>query len=196
MTPKPKAEEVEKSKKILDANANEAVNGEDDEEELNELAKLRCPSLQTEEVAREKQEREKRRKNRCADYPGLAFGSAMFGSDTMMKFNIIKNELHNIMKSQLRRVDGEVSAMADRIKALDENLEKSEQYIKTATVALAEAVQYEMENSKDQEKEENALSQFDAQMKLLEGKLLQARKLAEDTRELEENKSGNMTVQP
>jgi hypothetical protein len=81
------------------------------------------------------------RTNRCADYPGLAFGSAMFGSDTMMKFNIIKNELHNIMRSQLKRVDGEVSAMAQRIKALDANLELSEQYIKTATATLAEAVQ-------------------------------------------------------
>jgi tropomyosin-1 len=65
----------------------------------------------------------------------------MFGSDTMMKFNIIKNELHNIMRSQLKRVDGEVSAMAQRIKALDANLELSEQYIKTATATLAEAVQ-------------------------------------------------------
>ena len=65
----------------------------------------------------------------------------MFGSDTMMKFNIIKNELHNIMRSQLRRVDGEVTAMAQRIKALDQNLELSEQYIKTATATLAEAVQ-------------------------------------------------------
>ncbi len=65
----------------------------------------------------------------------------MFGSDTMMKFNIIKNELHNIMRSQLKRVDGEVSAMAQRIKALDDNLALSEQYIKTATATLAEAVQ-------------------------------------------------------
>ena len=59
----------------------------------------------------------------------------------MMKFNIIKNELHNIMRSQLKRVDGEVSAMAQRIKALDDNLALSEQYIKTATATLAEAVQ-------------------------------------------------------
>ncbi len=45
------------------------------------------------------------------------------------------------MRSQLKRVDGEVSAMAQRIKALDANLELSEQYIKTATATLAEAVQ-------------------------------------------------------
>jgi peptidoglycan hydrolase CwlO-like protein len=70
----------------------------------------------------------------------------MFGSDTMMKLNIIKNELHNIMKSQLRRVDGEVTALSARIKETDKNLEQSEKYIKTATGALAEAVQWQMEN--------------------------------------------------
>jgi tropomyosin-1 len=75
-------------------------------ENANDFSDLRCSSVRTEEVV----EREKaRRKNRCPDYPGLAFGAPLgFGSDTMMKFNIIKNELHNIMRSQLKRVDGEV----------------------------------------------------------------------------------------
>lgn len=73
----------------------------DDDLETEELAKLRCTSERTEVVA----ERESRRnKNRSADYPGLAFGGSIFSSDTMMKFNIIRNELHNIMKSQLKRV--------------------------------------------------------------------------------------------
>lgn len=66
-----------------------------------EWCKLRCTSERTEVVA----EREHRRQNRrCADYPGLAFGRSIFSSDTMMKFNIIRNELHNIMKTQLKRV--------------------------------------------------------------------------------------------
>eukprot|EP00093_Oithona_nana_P007015 07015.XXX_174903_175377_1 [CDS] Oithona nana genome sequencing. len=94
----------------------------------------------------------------------------------MMKFNIIKNELHNIMRSQLKRVDGEVSALSQRIKALDENLAKSEQYIKTATAALADAVAMEVEN--DEEDVNDPLSQFDAQMAILEGKLLEAKYLA------------------
>jgi tropomyosin-1 len=164
------------------ASPNRHEDAVEDEEEDPELASLRCKSIQTEEIVsqkKEKQEREKRR-NRCADYPGFAFGSAMFGSDTTMKFNIIKNELHNIMKSQLRRVDGEVAALSQRIKDLDVNLAKSEQYIKTSTVALAEAVQWELDNrkeSQEEEREENALSQFDAQLKLLEGQLLQARML-------------------
>lgn len=70
------------------------------ETEIEELSKLRCPSECTEVVA----EREKRRRQRCADYPGLAFGSSIFSSDTLMKFSVIKNELHNIYKSQLKRV--------------------------------------------------------------------------------------------
>lgn len=68
--------------------------------EAAEWSKLRCTSERTEDVA----EREHRRQRRCADYPGLAFGRSIFSSDTMMKFNIIRNELHNIMKTQLKRV--------------------------------------------------------------------------------------------
>lgn len=74
---------------------------EGEDAEIEELAKLRCPSERTEVVA----ERETRRRNRrCADYPGLAFGSSIFSSDTLMKFSIIRNELHNIMNTQLKRV--------------------------------------------------------------------------------------------
>lgn len=68
--------------------------------ETEELSKLRCTSEMTEVVA----EREKRHNRRCADYPGLAFASSIFSSDTLMKFSIIRNELHNIMNSQLKRV--------------------------------------------------------------------------------------------
>jgi hypothetical protein len=75
--------------------------GAEDDPETLELARLRCPSERTEVIA----EREtRRRQRRCADYPGLAFGSSMFSSDSMMKFSIIKNELHNIMNTQLKRV--------------------------------------------------------------------------------------------
>lgn len=74
---------------------------ENEDPEQEELARLRCTSERAEVVA----ERETRRRNRrCADYPGLAFGSSIFASDTMMKFSIIRNELHNIMNTQLKRV--------------------------------------------------------------------------------------------
>lgn len=73
---------------------------EEEDDEMVELAKLRCTSERTEVVA----EREIRRQKKCADYPGLAFGRSIFSSDSMMKFNIIRNELQNIMNNQLRRV--------------------------------------------------------------------------------------------
>lgn len=73
---------------------------EDDDEETAELAKLRCTSERMEVIA----ERENRRHKKCADYPGLAFGRSIFSSDSMMKFNIIRNELQNIMNNQLKRV--------------------------------------------------------------------------------------------
>uniref|UniRef100_A0A182JJC0 Tropomyosin n=1 Tax=Anopheles atroparvus TaxID=41427 RepID=A0A182JJC0_ANOAO len=73
--------------------------GDENDPDAAEWAKLRCTSERTEVIA----EREHRRQKRCADYPGLAFGRSIFSSDTMMKFNIIRNELHNIMKTQLKR---------------------------------------------------------------------------------------------
>jgi hypothetical protein len=81
------------------ADGAEDVTDEDDAETA-ELAKLRCTSERTELIA----ERENRRQKKCADYPGLAFGRSIFSSDSMMKFNIIRNELQNIMNNQLRRV--------------------------------------------------------------------------------------------
>ena len=56
---------------------------EEDDAETAELSRLRCTSIRTEEIAEKQQRRDRR--NRCADYPGLAFGSAAFGSETMMK---------------------------------------------------------------------------------------------------------------
>jgi len=153
----------------------------EDAETTEFWSKLRCGSLRVEEVAeREKQkaERMKNRQNRCADYPGLAFGSAMFGSDTTMKFNIIKNELHNIMRSQLKRVDGEVNALSSRVKQLDKNLEESESYIRKATAALAECVALQIEESKSQNEDqesESHLSAFDQHVIYLESQLKEAK---------------------
>ena len=152
------------------------------EEDTDELwAKLRCGSLRTEEVAereKQKQERLAKRQNRCADYPGLAFGSAMFGSDTNMRFNIIKNELHNIMRSQLKRVDGEVNALSSRVKKLDMNLEESERLIRTATSALSECVSLQIEESKSRSQEtesQSNLSAFDQHILYLETQLKDAK---------------------
>lgn len=84
-----------------DAQSGDIIIDIENDPEAAEWSKLRCTSERTEVVA----EREYRRQNRrCADYPGLAFGRSIFSSDTMMKLNIIRNELHNIMKTQLKRV--------------------------------------------------------------------------------------------
>ena len=159
-----------------DPGENTRTTGEEDDE----WSKLRCESLCTEELARKEKQKEERRnrQNRCADYPGFAFGSAMFGSDTTMKFNIIKNELHNIMRSQLKRVDGEVNALSSRIKEFDKKLEESERLIREATCALAEAVTLQIEESKNRNEEdekESELSAFDQHVLFLEAQLREAR---------------------
>lgn len=46
-----------------------------------------------------------REKKRSIGYPGLAFGT-IFSSNTMMRFRLISNELHNIQNVQLKRVKG------------------------------------------------------------------------------------------
>merc|ERR1712012_991930 len=124
----------------------------EDAETTEFWSKLRCGSLRTEEVAEREKQKQERMKNRqsrqSSDYPGLAFGSAMFGSDTTMKFNIIKNELHNIMRSQLKRVDGEMNAFSSRVKEFDKHLEESESYIRQATAALSEVVSLQAEERK------------------------------------------------
>lgn len=85
---------------------NEEAAQVEEDPELAELAKLRCPSERAEVQA----EREARRRKRCADYPGLAFGCSVFSCDTMIKFSLIKNELQNIKRNQLKRVSiGEAS---------------------------------------------------------------------------------------
>lgn len=58
---------------------------------------LTCSSEPTEVL----NEREKRR---SVGYPGLAFGFSIFSSNTMMRFRLISNELHNIQNVQLKRV--------------------------------------------------------------------------------------------
>jgi len=154
----------------------------EDAETTEFWSKLRCGSLRTEEVAEREKQRQLRMKNRqsrqSSDYPGLAFGSAMFGSDTTMKFNIIKNELHNIMRSQLKRVDGEMNAFSTRVKEFDKNLEESENYIRQATSALAEVVtlQAEEDKSKNEDNEnESNISAFDQHVLFLETQLREAR---------------------
>ncbi|XP_044757395.1 tropomyosin isoform X1 [Coccinella septempunctata] len=148
---------------------------EERDPELEELSKLRCTSECTEVVA----ERENRRRRRCADYPGLAF-SSIFSSDTLMKFSIIRNELHNIMKTQLKRAESEVAALNRRIQLLEEDLERSEERLATATAKLAEASQAADESERQRKILENRSLADEERMDALENQLKEARFLAEE----------------
>ncbi|XP_045467385.1 tropomyosin isoform X3 [Harmonia axyridis] len=148
---------------------------EERDPELEELSKLRCTSECTESIA----EREIRRRRRCADYPGLAF-SSIFSSDTLMKFSIIRNELHNIMKTQLKRAESEVAALNRRIQLLEEDLERSEERLATATAKLAEASQAADESERQRKILENRSLADEERMDALENQLKEARFLAEE----------------
>ncbi|XP_053984245.1 tropomyosin isoform X3 [Hylaeus volcanicus] len=152
----------------------ESTNVEEDPE-LAELALLRCPSERAEVQA----EREARRR-RCADYPGLAFGSSIFSSDTMIKFSLIRNELQNIMGNQLKRAESEVAALNRRIQLLEEDLERSEERLATATAKLAEASQAADESERARKILENRSLADEERMDALENQLKEARFLAEE----------------
>ncbi|EDX12847.1 GD19006 [Drosophila simulans] len=150
---------------------------DDDDNQAAEWSKLRCTSEAAEIVA----EREARRnKGRCADYPGLAFGRSIFSSDTMMKFNIIRNELHNIMNTQLKRAESEVAALNRRIQLLEEDLERSEERLGSATAKLSEASQAADESERARKILENRALADEERMDALENQLKEARFLAEE----------------
>ncbi|XP_023723876.1 tropomyosin isoform X4 [Cryptotermes secundus] len=148
----------------------------DADPETEELAKLRCPSERTEVIA----ERETQRRRRCADYPGFAFGCSIFASDTLMKFSIIRNELQNIKNSQLKRAESEVAALNRRIQLLEEDLERSEERLATATAKLAEASQAADESERIRKALENRTNMEDDRVAILEAQLSQAKLIAEE----------------
>ncbi|XP_072153105.1 uncharacterized protein [Bemisia tabaci] len=158
----------------------EADGSEDNDPDIEELSKLRCPSVCTEVIA-EKEKRRQKRQRRCADYPGLAFGRSVFSSDTMMKFTMIYNELHNTLNSQLKRAESEVAALNRRIQLLEEDLERSEERLATATAKLAEASQAADESERIRKALENRTNMEDDRVAVLEQQLQQARYIAEDS---------------
>ncbi|XP_026674634.1 tropomyosin alpha-1 chain isoform X5 [Ceratina calcarata] len=159
-----------------DGNSDDESTNVEEDPELAELAKLRCPSERAEVQA----EREARRRKRCADYPGLAFGWSIFSSDTMMKFGLIRNELQNIMGNQLKRAESEVAALNRRIQLLEEDLERSEERLATATAKLAEASQAADESERIRKALENRTNMEDDRVSLLEQQLAQAKLIAEE----------------
>jgi DNA anti-recombination protein RmuC len=59
----------------------------------------------------------------------------------MMKLSIIRNELHNVINGQLRRVEAEVGTLTRKLQLIEEDLEKSEVSLGTATTDLAAVTQ-------------------------------------------------------
>jgi tropomyosin-1 len=158
--------------------------------EIEELSRLRCTSERAEVVA----ERETRRRGRrCADYPGLAFASSIFSSDTLIKFSIIRNELHNIMNTQLTRAESDVAALNRRIQLLEEDLERSEERLATATAKLAEASAAADESERQRKVLENRSLADEERMDALENQLKEARFLAEEADKKYDEVYYNMT---
>uniref|UniRef100_A0A131YX39 Tropomyosin 1 isoform E re08101p n=2 Tax=Rhipicephalus TaxID=426455 RepID=A0A131YX39_RHIAP len=141
------------------------ADGGDLDADADELERLRCSSVQTEQVIAERNRRNARQPS--AGYPGLAFGGSIFSSSTLMRFRIIANELHNITNVQLKRAEGEVSALRNRINALEENLGREETELRQASheVSLAR-----MESQQDEDGNEG-----DGEMSLLDTQLVESK---------------------
>lgn len=103
----------------LQSNVREEADGSEypEDPEIEELSRLRCADDSTEVIV-ERENRRRMRQRRCADYPGLAFGSSIFSSDTMMRFNIIRNELHNVLNTQLKRVRNQTNHLPNLVNVL------------------------------------------------------------------------------
>lgn len=129
-------------------------------DDSEEFSNLRCSSIQSEEVAERN-----RRNNRqpSAGYPGLAFGGSVFSSGTLMRFRVISNELHNITNVQLKRVEGEVSALKNRIQTLEENLSKEETELRQATAQVSQVVK-ENEEACAEKDTGHEMSELDTQL--------------------------------
>nr|UEK51500.1 tropomyosin-like protein 6 [Parasacculina yatsui] len=152
----------------LTANVNEAEN----EGEPDGLSKLRCSGESSEIVA----QRLKQRKCRSSTYPGLAFATSVFSSGTLMKFSVIKNEVHNIMCVHLRKLEAEISLVNDRIKCLDEKLVQSGHDLISASTSLSQLHRQEntdIEHSYDQTDPDTC------RIFVLEEKLLQSKIVAD-----------------
>ncbi|XP_075732442.1 uncharacterized protein LOC119170385 [Rhipicephalus microplus] len=143
------------------------ADGGDLDADADELERLRCSSVQTEQVIAERNRRNARQPS--AGYPGLAFGGSIFSSNTLMRFRIIANELHNITNVQLKRAEGEVSALRNRINALEENLSREETELRQASREVSVARMESQQDDDDGNEGDGEMSLIDTQ--LIESKL-------------------------
>lgn len=135
--------------------------------DADELSRLRCSSVQTEQVIAERNRRNARQPS--AGYPGLAFGGSIFSSGTLMRFRVIANELHNITNVQLKRAEGEVSALRNRINTLEESLGREETELRQASHEVSRARMETQQECGDDGGDDGEMSLLDTQ--LIESKL-------------------------
>lgn len=133
----------------------------------DELSRLRCSSVQTEQVIAERNRRNARQPS--AGYPGLAFGGSIFSSGTLMRFRVIANELHNITNVQLKRAEGEVSALRNRINTLEASLGREESELRQASHEVSQARMETQQECGDDGADDGEMSLLDTQ--LIESKL-------------------------
>lgn len=133
-------------------------------------SKLRCTSVLSEVVAENE-----RRRNKKKDDTEIIFAEAVFRSDTLMKFNIIKNELHNIQKSQLRRAENDFSSFNKRIESQENDLHSWEKELKSAQNTLIETSTAIEKAKKAKERAVDEMISYDECMSVLEEKLKEIR---------------------
>lgn len=145
-----------------------AVQNEDNED----WSKLRCTSELSEAVA-EKEKRRSKKKN--ADDLETIFAEAVFRSDTLMRLNIIKNELHNIQKSQLRRAENDFSSFNKRIESQESELNSWEKELKVAQGTLIETTALMEKAQKAKDLAVDEIISYDECMNMLEKRLEEIR---------------------
>lgn len=140
------------------------------DEGSEDWSKMRCTSAFSEEVADKE-----RKKNKNKDDLEHIFAEAVFRSDTLMRFNIIKNELHNIQKSQLRRAENDVSSFNKRIESQENELGTWEKDLTLTKSTLTETAASMEKAKKAKELAVEEIISYDECMNMLEEKLNEIR---------------------
>ncbi|KAK0086092.1 hypothetical protein PV325_003880 [Microctonus aethiopoides] len=110
-----------------------------------------------------------------------------------LQMEVMRREEHKINFKSLNRAESEVAALNRRIQLLEEDLERSEERLATATAKLAEASQAADESERIRKALENRTNMEDDRVSALEQQLAQAKLIAEEAdknaRKILENRS-------
>ncbi|XP_055342220.1 tropomyosin isoforms c/e-like isoform X1 [Paramacrobiotus metropolitanus] len=174
---------VERSRKPLESPAPEAGGGQPGGDvaraefvEGEDYSSVRCKSQSVEQISSQ----HKQAQTRKSRFPGLALGSSLMKSPAEMKFQIIGNELHNIINVHMKRAEAEVAALNRRIQLLEEDLERTEERLKSATSKLEEACAAADESERNRKVLESRSITDEDRCAVLESQLAEARLMAED----------------